>query len=168
LPALPAQNPQNAQNFSRFPAVPAETGDAHANIRPVVAFYSREGSMSVEQSPEEAVASPQQEAVCKPPLAPGASPINGQVPPPEHRWKPGQSGNPGGRPKGQSITASLRALLEKEHNGKRIVELLAERIMKEALAGKFLFAKEVIDRADGRVSDKVEVENTSVVQVIIE
>src|ERR1043165_8450300 len=26
-----------------------------------------------------------------------ASPRNGVVPPPEHRWKPGQSGNPAGR-----------------------------------------------------------------------
>lgn len=39
----------------------------------------------------------------KPPPKPevqaiGASPISGVVPPVEHRWKPGQSGNPEGRP----------------------------------------------------------------------
>ena len=124
--------------------------------------------MSDEQPHTDPVRTPEQEASCKRPFPPGASPVNGQVPPPEHRWKPGQSGNPGGRPKGQSITASLRALLEKEHNGKRIVDLLAERIMKEALAGKFPFAKEVLDRADGKVTDKLEVDNTSVVQVIIQ
>jgi hypothetical protein len=27
-----------------------------------------------------------------------ASPVNGVIPPPEHRWQPGQSGNPEGRP----------------------------------------------------------------------
>lgn len=32
-----------------------------------------------------------------PSLRPGR---NGVVPPPEHRWRPGQSGNPSGRPKG--------------------------------------------------------------------
>ena len=102
------------------------------------------------------------------PVPPGCSPRSGLPPPVEYRWQPGQSGNPGGRPKGQSITAELRALLAKEHNGKRIVELLAERFIKEALSGKFPFAKEVIDRADGKVTDKLEVDNTSVVQVIIQ
>lgn len=29
---------------------------------------------------------------------PGASPTSGVAPPAEHRWKPGQSGNPNGRP----------------------------------------------------------------------
>jgi hypothetical protein len=51
-------------------------------------------------------------------------------PPVEYRWQPGKSGNPGGRPKGQSITAELRVLLEKEHNRRRIVELLAERFIR--------------------------------------
>lgn len=36
--------------------------------------------------------------------AEGASPLNGVVPPPEHRWPPGQSGNPEGRkPAGLSV-----------------------------------------------------------------
>jgi hypothetical protein len=69
-------------------------------------------------------------------------------------WKPGQSGNPGGRPKGQSITARLRAVLEQEHNGKALMDLLAERIAKEALAGKFHFVKEVLDRLDGRAKER--------------
>ena len=42
-----------------------------------------------------------------------ASPINGVVPPPEHRWKPGVSGNPKGRPPlGMSIREHLNALGE--------------------------------------------------------
>jgi hypothetical protein len=73
------------------------------------------------------------------------------------RWKPGQSGNPGGRPKGESITARLRAVLEKEHNGRVLMDLLAERLAKEALAGKFPFLKEVLDRLDGRVAERVNV-----------
>lgn len=35
----------------------------------------------------------------------GVSPISGVAPPGEHRWKPGQSGNPSGRP---SAGASIR------------------------------------------------------------
>ncbi len=32
-------------------------------------------------------------------LPPDASPVSGVPPPPEYRWKPGQSGNPHGRPR---------------------------------------------------------------------
>lgn len=35
---------------------------------------------------------------------PGVSPISGTAPPPEHRWKPGQSGNPDGRPPAAGAT----------------------------------------------------------------
>jgi len=80
----------------------------------------------------------------------------GSIPPVEHRFKPGQSGNPGGRPKGMSITGALRAALEREHNGRTIAELIAEKLIKEALSGKFPFAKEVLERADGKVTEKAE------------
>ena len=93
----------------------------------------------------------------RPPLPPGASPRSGMPPPVEHRWKKGQSGNPGGRPKGRSITAALREILEREHNGKPIAELIAERLVKEALTGKFPHLKEVLERADGKTADKQEV-----------
>jgi len=66
-----------------------------------------------------------------------------------YQWKPGQSGNPNGRPKGESLTAKLRRVLETEHNGRAIADLIAERIVKEALSGKFPFAKELLDRLDG-------------------
>lgn len=81
----------------------------------------------------------------------------GAVPPEEHRWKKGQSGNPGGRPKGESVTSALRRLLESEHGGKRLLDLLAERILKEALSGKHAFVKEVLDRTEGTVNQKHEV-----------
>jgi hypothetical protein len=80
-------------------------------------------------------------------------------PPKEHQFKPGQSGNPGGRPRGESVTATLRRLLEKQHNGKSIQELVAERIIKEALTGKFQFAKELLDRVEGRPAQKLELDS---------
>ena len=73
-----------------------------------------------------------------------------------HQWKKGQSGNPGGRPKGESITATLRRLLEQEHNGRTIQEILAEKVIKEAISGKYNFAKELLDRIDGRPAQRVE------------
>lgn len=78
-------------------------------------------------------------------------------PPREHQFKKGNRANPGGRPKGQSITARVRRVLEQEHNGKALMDLLAERLVKEALAGKFAFVKEVLERIDGRVTEKHEV-----------
>ncbi|MEX2218510.1 MAG: DUF5681 domain-containing protein [Phycisphaerales bacterium] len=73
-------------------------------------------------------------------------------------WKPGQSGNPGGRPRGESITATLRRLVaETEHNGRPIQDLLAEVLLKEALKGKYPFAREILERLDGRVSERHEV-----------
>lgn len=76
-----------------------------------------------------------------------------------HQFQKGKSGNPAGRPRGKTITAALRELSLTEHNGKQLVELLAERIMKEALSGKFPFLKEALERLDGKVPDKAIVES---------
>jgi hypothetical protein len=67
------------------------------------------------------------------------SPITGFPPPIEHRWKPGQSGNPSGRPKPLSgaiaglidreAAAIVRALVSQAKNGDvRAAELLFERV----------------------------------------
>ena len=101
-------------------------------------------------------------------VPPGASPRNGLPPPVATRWKKGQSGNPGGRPKGESITARLRRVLEGEHNGRVLLDLLAERIAKEALSGKHAFVKEVLDRLDGPVNQKREADGPSEVRIIVE
>lgn len=77
-----------------------------------------------------------------------------------HRWKKGTSGNPGGRPRGRSATAALRELAASQHNGRRLVDLLAERIFKEALSGRFPFAREVLERLEGRVAESRTVETT--------
>lgn len=79
---------------------------------------------------------------------------------------PGQSGNPNGRPKGQSITARLRALLEKGEingqpikDGKQVADVLAETILKGALKGDFRFAREILERTEGKVIERVQVED---------
>ena len=84
-------------------------------------------------------------------------------PPVETRFKPGQSGNPGGRPKGRSLTARLRELLEKgEINGKpipggrQVADLVVEAMVKGAIKGNSKLIVEVLDRNDGKVPEKHE------------
>ncbi|MEX2218511.1 MAG: DUF5681 domain-containing protein [Phycisphaerales bacterium] len=72
----------------------------------------------------------------------------------DHRWAKGVSGNPGGRPRGRSVSGVLRDLLEREHNGRELGELLAELMLKQALKGNLGFVREILDRAEGRVSDR--------------
>jgi hypothetical protein len=78
-------------------------------------------------------------------------------PPKEHQFRKGQSGNPGGRPKNESVTATIRRMLQGEHNGRPIQDILVERMIKEALSGKYPFLRELLDRAEGRPNQKVEV-----------
>lgn len=77
-------------------------------------------------------------------------------------FKPGQSGNPGGRPKGLSITARLRALLEKGEingepikGGQQVADLVAESIVKQAISGNAPLIKELLDRTEGKVPDRL-------------
>jgi hypothetical protein len=78
-----------------------------------------------------------------------------------YQFPPGVSGNPGGRPKGRSITAYLNEMLERtEIEGVDIpagscgAEALALVFFREAVAGKFPFAKEILDRTEGKVPDR--------------
>lgn len=80
------------------------------------------------------------------------------------RFKPSESGNPGGRPKGESITARLRKILDSEYrDGKTARECIVDTIVKEVLgpSGKYGFntplLKEIWERVEGKVQDKLEV-----------
>src|SRR5213596_159901 len=75
-----------------------------------------------------------------------------------YRWAKGVSGNPGGRPKGGGITAHLRALLKQGHNGKAIAALVAERLLREALSGKPAHLQMVLDRTEGRATERIAVQ----------
>ncbi len=81
-------------------------------------------------------------------------------PNPDTQFKPGNRANPGGRPRGRSITARLRDLLEKGEingkpikGGKQVADLVAETILKHALAGDLGFMRLLLERNDGRVPE---------------
>ncbi len=74
-------------------------------------------------------------------------------------FQPGQSGNPNGRPKGRSITAILRRLLDEvdEATGQSRGEMIAREMVLKAALGSHKFAREILDRTEGKVTQPVDV-----------
>lgn len=71
-----------------------------------------------------------------------------------HTWRPGQSGNPGGRRKRPpSVYEEVEALLEKVPEGQRaeIRTLLAEVLVAKALKGDMKALREILCRSDPAV-----------------
>ena len=69
-----------------------------------------------------------------------------------HKFKPGQSGNPAGRPKGRTLTNRLKAILEEEVNGKTVAQALMEAGVKAALKGDYRYWNHIAERIDGKVA----------------
>lgn len=68
-------------------------------------------------------------------------------------WKPGQSGNPGGRPKKQSITEELERLLAEEapnSGGRAWVVVIAEALLQKARKGDVRAFAELANRMEGK------------------
>jgi len=63
------------------------------------------------------------------------------------QFKPGQSGNPGGRPKSAPVTNLLREILEKD-DGKEAIRL-AKAIIKEAAKGNVKAFEAIVNRVEG-------------------
>src|SRR5690348_5881642 len=81
-------------------------------------------------------------------------------------FQPGQSGNPGGRPRRHLITESMRKLIEagelfhpltgkpiKFAEGRQVAEVLAAVFIFQAIKGSFPHGKEILDRTEGKVKD---------------
>ena len=77
-------------------------------------------------------------------------------------WKPGQSGNPGGRPKKKPLTAAYAAILTKKIPASvarklqllgrpTYAQVIAMSIAQEAIKGKVHAAAELADRVEGRI-----------------
>lgn len=87
-------------------------------------------------------------------------------PSPATRWKTGQSGNPGGRPAGESFASILRAALEAEHKREPSWRhALVLKAVRMAEAGDLEAMKWIADRTDGKVKDQTAHEHTGKVEV---
>ena len=70
------------------------------------------------------------------------------------QFRPGESGNPTGRPTERPLTVALRDALDA--NDGELVETLAQVAIDKAKGGDFRYFKEIMDRVDGKVTDKVQ------------
>ena len=82
------------------------------------------------------------------------------VPPGKTRWKKGVSGNPRGRPKKQnSLTNLLRDEIEKicpaDREKRTWIQLVVLATLQLAMKGNAVALKEVWDRLDGKVLQRV-------------
>ena len=70
--------------------------------------------------------------------------------------KPGEVRNPTGKTGCRSVVEQIRRMMDEERGGKNLADAIAEKVIQEALKGNFQFCREIIDRVDGKVADKLE------------
>ena len=75
-------------------------------------------------------------------------------------YKPGESGNPAGRPKkGQSMADVMAQVLEEDVQGMEKKEALVRKIIKLAFDGESWAMQQVFDRMDGKPRQVIEQNN---------
>jgi len=75
------------------------------------------------------------------------------------QFKPGQSGNPKGRPKLPDIKEALAKILERDEDGMTALEEILRALIKKAKKGDVRAAQELFDRAYGK--SKLSVDHTT-------
>lgn len=76
------------------------------------------------------------------------------------RFQPGQSGNPGGRPKGISLSAILVDELSEAR-----ARTMIRAIIRKASKGDVRAFEQLIERIDGKVTDKLALAATTVTEI---
>lgn len=91
-------------------------------------------------------------------------------PPPEHRFKPGQSGNPGGKPKGLITKAQIEVIFQQialknrdelealrdDRLSPMLHSVVASAILKAHEKGDMITLEAIMARAVGKVKDEVD------------
>ena len=82
-----------------------------------------------------------------------------------HRFQPGQSGNPAGRPpKDYSITSQVKLLIDKDP---KIAREIAHQWLKDATKGKTEARRDLQDRIEGKVTEEHNINLETTVRFII-
>ena len=80
------------------------------------------------------------------------------------QWKPGQTGNPGGRPRGAlSLVDTLKQYLN-DHPQERVN--IIESLIKQAKLGNNQSIKEILDRIDGKVAETHRIEGELPIKIV--
>jgi hypothetical protein len=74
-------------------------------------------------------------------------------------WKPGQSGNPGGRPKKTLVDEALATLLDADESAK--ATQIAEMLIQKAINGDVRAAQLIMERTEGKPLQKVALRDES-------
>ena len=90
--------------------------------------------------------------------------------PPEHtKWKPGQSGNPNGRPKKLPDLDKLMAeILGPNKEGKDGMELIIEAMLKKAAKGDVKAAELLLNRGYGKAKQFISMNHEGGVNIVFE
>ncbi len=78
-----------------------------------------------------------------------------------NRFKPGETGNPQGRPKLTLLSEALREELAKVLPGldeRTMAEHIARSLIREAIKGNVMAAREIADRSEGRPKQAIDVD----------
>lgn len=70
-------------------------------------------------------------------------------------WKPGQSGNPSGRPKTKPFKEAIRRAVEAAGTDTEKLDRLATALYAKALEGDVSAIREIGDRLDGKVAQAI-------------
>ena len=85
-------------------------------------------------------------------------------------FKPGESGNPNGRPrKGNTLTDALRAAFEEhDEKGRSYKEVLAEKMREQAVKkGRETTQRYIYDRLDGKPTQEIKVQSDAAIDAPI-
>ena len=88
----------------------------------------------------------------------GRGKVGPRNPPKEYQWKPGQSGNPNGRPsKENCLTSLLKEAMKMVDKKKKLTyaQLLVITLINRALLGDTKAIDMILDRVDGKVVQPV-------------
>jgi len=80
-------------------------------------------------------------------------------------YVPGQSGNPGGKHEGKSITAELRKLIDKGTNAEDTAQILYD-IARKGSRAQMEALKELLNRTDGKVPDTHKIESDVPINIV--
>jgi len=78
-----------------------------------------------------------------------------------NRFKPGESGNPAGRPRATLLSEALREQLAEvlpDMDERTVAESIARSMIQVALKGNVMAAKEIADRTEGKPKQAIDVD----------